>query len=733
MSAPQERQVGCARGLFSVPPLAVLTLVTAALTGCQADVTSTKGAFPSGAINRSEGSVADVSGRADDFLTVDCLLPGQIRKLGSSVTYVTPRRPLKTSAKDCEIRGGEYVAYDRSNYETALAVWLAEAEQGDPQAQTYVGEIYEKGLGRTPDFEKAAEWYERAAEQGYAAAEINLAHLYEQGLGVPRSKETALDWFRRASGLQEAGLEYVPATQLSSLRDQVERSSSEVERLREERSALEQQLAETREQLQNVRTESGADIEALVQAKEELAQQRETLNAELRQLEDARASLVERERAFEEIAEQQAQLERERAALAQREARLSATATELAKRETSLDKRENEQTSRQQEALEETQRELERQQAALENEQTELEAEQARLREQEAKLRTSAANQKANLRALRADVQQREAALEERSDKLATREKQLAERERQLESQSRELEVKRRELAQQETELERRSRELANQENAGTRSPGAETVPSDQTDNASRQIDIDFGKYYALVIGIDEYSYPLNGLETAVADAGAVAKVLAKRYGFTVNLLKNGEATRAGILGALDAYSQALDERSNLLIYYAGHGKLDPVNDDYGYWLPFGATDNRTNWISSREITSVLEAMGAKRVLVVADSCYSGALSTNAIPVPPYMGADLMTWRKHTARKRARIAFTSGDLQPVLDNRGGHSVFARALVNVLQDNSKILEGSRLHFKVAPLVFDYVEQDPTYGALKFARHEAGEFFFVPVEG
>jgi hypothetical protein len=87
---------------------------------------------------------------ANKLLVVDCLLPGQIRKLGQAMTYLSARRPIKTTAGDCEIRGGEYVAYDRANYATALKVWLPPAQEGDPAAQTYVGEIYEKGLGLTP-------------------------------------------------------------------------------------------------------------------------------------------------------------------------------------------------------------------------------------------------------------------------------------------------------------------------------------------------------------------------------------------------------------------------------------------------------------------------------------------------------------------------------------------------------------------------------------------------------
>ena len=51
---------------------------------------------------------------ADPFDVVDCLLPGQIRQLGTQVTYVTARRPIRTTAEDCAIRGGEYVALDRA-------------------------------------------------------------------------------------------------------------------------------------------------------------------------------------------------------------------------------------------------------------------------------------------------------------------------------------------------------------------------------------------------------------------------------------------------------------------------------------------------------------------------------------------------------------------------------------------------------------------------------------------
>ncbi len=117
---------------------------------------------------------------------VDCLLPGQIRQLGQSFTYVTTRRPVRTTAADCELRGGEYVAFDRANYATALKTWQPKANEGDAEAQFYVGEIYEKGLGIAPDYDLAVLWYNKAAEQGYSSAMVNLGYLYEKGFGVPQ-------------------------------------------------------------------------------------------------------------------------------------------------------------------------------------------------------------------------------------------------------------------------------------------------------------------------------------------------------------------------------------------------------------------------------------------------------------------------------------------------------------------------------------------------------------------
>ncbi len=135
--------------------------------------------------------------------------------------------------------------------------------------------------------------------------------------------------------------------------------------------------------------------------------------------------------------------------------------------------------------------------------------------------------------------------------------------------------------------------------------------------------EIEFGRYHALIIGNNDYEH-LRKLNTAVADADAVATLLKEKYGFKVAKLTN--ATRREIVTALNVLRRNLTENDNLLIYYAGHGVLD-AETETGFWLPTDAErDNDVNWIANDYVSRTLRAMTANHVMVVADSCYSGTL-----------------------------------------------------------------------------------------------------------
>ena len=158
------------------------------------------------------GNVKDINTTAtegfknkEDLYVVDCKLPGQMMRLGN-MQYLAPRRATRTTAVDCRIRGGEYVEYDRADYRSALGVWLPPAQEGDAEAQNYVGEIYEKGVGGSPDYQQAAQWYKKAADQGNSRAQLNLGYFYEKGLGVEANMPLALNYYRQASGISDDNL-----------------------------------------------------------------------------------------------------------------------------------------------------------------------------------------------------------------------------------------------------------------------------------------------------------------------------------------------------------------------------------------------------------------------------------------------------------------------------------------------------------------------------------------------
>lgn len=199
-------------------------------------------------------SADDPSRDVDKLMIIDCMLPGKIMRLGAGARYMSARRPIKTTGADCEIRGGEYVAYDRASYATSLQVWLPEAKAGDPKAQTYVGEMFEQGLGTTPDYATAVAWYRKAAEQGYERAQMNLGSMYERGLGVEKNELEALNWYRKATGMGADELvsssDYAALeSEAAELREALEVSEAEIARLKNDLGASQRRLNDSQGRL----------------------------------------------------------------------------------------------------------------------------------------------------------------------------------------------------------------------------------------------------------------------------------------------------------------------------------------------------------------------------------------------------------------------------------------------------------------------------------------------------
>ena len=274
-----------------------------------------------------------------------------------------------------------------------------------------------------------------------------------------------------------------------------------------------------------------------------------------------------------------------------------------------------------------------------------------------------------------------------------------------------------------------------------TRTPnGKETLTEPPPNSGGIKVrGADFGRYFALIIGNQNYDV-LENLSTPHHDAEQVRKVLAEKYGFSVQVIEDGNDV--AILKALNDLNKVLGPNDNLLIYYAGHGyRLKSDKLENGYWLPRNAEKppNDTFWVPNEQITSHIGRVQAKRVLVVADSCYAGLLSTDPsmffLDKPTDVSQDYITFK---LPKRSRLLIASGGDNPVLDAGGGaNSVFARAFLDVLEKNNGIMTAPALFSLVQGRVRDeavrsHFAEQPEFKSIKGAGHEVGDFFFVPVD-
>ena len=708
----------------------------------------------------------------EDLLIVDCLLPGQMRKMGKSTTFMGARRPVRTTQADCEIRGGEFVASDRANYQTALKVWQGQAELGDAEAQNYVGEIYLKGLGTDPDYAKSAQWFDKAAAQGSRRARINLGYQYEQGLGVPRDLAHALNLYREASGIDNDKLVFA-----SSVTAEVQQAKAESAALREQLGGEQQKSAQLRAQVDKLNAE-------LQQKQQNYKNSQSELNDVRRKLDSEQAkSGVERDPQFaklqadaqareREFGEQQRKLENDRASaegdrqrLQQIEQQLAQNEQQRAEAQANFDQaraelaREHAQNEDAKKLLKLMEAQLSEKRQQLASQRNQMAALQARIEQGRGVEPATAYTTASTNNALRLEILQPALALTRGLNKPAA---SVPPAQNGIDVVGRvqapagltTISLNGQTLVADASGMFRTHVALAGDntsvhvaaaDKAGGEAmldfvlvpgPGGKSaVATPGPRGATLPSGVKLGKYYALVIGNDNYA-AFPQLTSAGDDAKAVAAVLQSRYGYDVHELAN--ANRFEMLSALNDLREKLTEQDNLLVYFAGHGELDTSRQ--GYWLPVDAQIGQpSSWISNRAISDILTTMQAKHVLVIADSCYSGTMTTSSLAT---FGGGMQDsvwgdWVKTMTAGRSRTALTSGGVQPVADasSKGSHSLFAAALLTVLRDNNQLLTGQQLFREIAAGMAlrganAGLKQAPEYAPIQFAGHEAGEFFLLP---
>lgn len=267
------------------------------------------------------------------------------------------------------------------------------------------------------------------------------------------------------------------------------------------------------------------------------------------------------------------------------------------------------------------------------------------------------------------------------------------------------------------------------------------------TYDGAAQVRTGAGKRYALMIANQTYggATGMPPLATPFADVDALAKVLQRRFGFeTVAVAADGaelplilkDAGRAQIETTLFKLSQIAGAADQVLIYYGGHGVYEEVTGT-AFWVPADAVAGvPPSYLSASGISEALLRFQAGSVIVVSDSCYSGALMRGGDTAGAFAKvteADRATMLARLAEQRARVLMTSGANEPVADGGGdGHSIFARALIEALtQAKTPVAAREVFDDFVFPMVVGRADQEPQYRPIAKSGHEGGDFVFTPL--
>ncbi|MEO7924669.1 MAG: caspase family protein [Chitinophagaceae bacterium] len=234
------------------------------------------------------------------------------------------------------------------------------------------------------------------------------------------------------------------------------------------------------------------------------------------------------------------------------------------------------------------------------------------------------------------------------------------------------------------------------------------------------------GKYYALLIGVSNYTDSKLNLLRPVNDALEIRKTLISKYTFsdsTITVLQN--PGRGKIYSELYRLRTILKLEDNLLIFFAGHGYWDE-DTRQGYWWPKDASsENSSNWLSNSDLREQIRAIKSSHILLISDACFSGGIfRTRSGGGEDLNKASLDI--QLTYKMPSRKAMTSGTMTTVPDE----SVFLQYLIKRLNNNQeKYLTSGQLFESFRVAVINNSSSVPQYGVIAETGDEGGDFIFI----
>ncbi len=243
-------------------------------------------------------------------------------------------------------------------------------------------------------------------------------------------------------------------------------------------------------------------------------------------------------------------------------------------------------------------------------------------------------------------------------------------------------------------------------------------------DSSNFSVDLDKNKYYALLIGNNEYKH-WKKLKYAVSDVENMKSTLVENYTFDPENIK--VITNGSYENIYKGFESFTDHGPNtyLLIYYAGHGKYDNITDKTSL-IPVDAEENSDSKnITSDIIKDLLKKCKIHNILFISDACYLGAMASRGLDKDSVERHDITSFNSF-ASKKSRKFISSGAQETVPDK----SYFNEYLIKYLKNNPHdITFEYTLYNDIIEPIRRNSATTPVFGVFFDTRDEGGHFFFV----
>lgn len=276
-----------------------------------------------------------------------------------------------------------------------------------------------------------------------------------------------------------------------------------------------------------------------------------------------------------------------------------------------------------------------------------------------------------------------------------------------------------------------------------------------------------FDHNLAVVIGINNYGNGISPLQSARADAEAIADILETQYQYQVIRLTDTTEVKPTLENIKQLLEQKLPtlinptEATRLLFYFAGHGiALNGEEGPEGYLIPLDAQlGNVKTYLPMTEVHTALLQLSCRHFLGILDCCFAGAFrwSSTRKLIPIELGTihkerfDRFihdpAWQVITSASYDQTALDAFTLKDDRGQAGIHSPFAVALIEALQGKADayppaeppqqagdgIITATELYLYLRdrveiPTEARAIRQTPGIYPLK--KHDKGEYIFLP---